>query len=202
MTPVYNGADSLSACLDSVRAQNYKNRIHLVADNASTDGSRQIAEGFAAQDPRIHVLSFRELPPVLENFNRAFAAIPSSAVYLKQLNVDDTLHPTCLEKMLAAAAATPRSLSSSVALPGIGRQSTKCSGAGCSTVGTPGCERNAARDLKYPRHAVGSADAHPSAGWSARRPGLRQVSPPRSRDTVVRHSLGDGGRPAASAYDW
>ena len=98
MTPVYNGADSLSACLDSVRAQNYKNRIHLVADNASTDGSRQIAEGFAAQDPRIHVLSFRELPPMLENFNRALAAIPSSAVYLKQLNVDDTLHPTCLEK--------------------------------------------------------------------------------------------------------
>jgi len=103
MTPVYNGADSLTACLESVRAQNYKNWIHLVADNASTDGSRQIAEKFAAQDPRVKVLSFRELLPMLENFNRALAAVPPSAVYLKQLHADDTLHPTCLEKMVAAA---------------------------------------------------------------------------------------------------
>ena len=65
MTPVYNGADSLTACLESVRAQNYKNWIHLVADNASTDGSRQIAERFAAQDPRVKVLSFREVLPML-----------------------------------------------------------------------------------------------------------------------------------------
>jgi len=103
MTPVYNGADSLAACLESVRLQNYKNWIHLVADNASTDGSRQIAEQFAAKDPRIKVLAFRELLPMLENFNRALAAVPPSAVYLKQLHADDTLHPACLEKMVAAA---------------------------------------------------------------------------------------------------
>lgn len=103
MTPVYNGADSLATCLDSIRAQSYKNWVHLIADNASTDGSRQIAERFAAQDSRVRVLSFRELLPMLENFNRALAAVPPSAVYLKQLHADDTLHPACLERMVAAA---------------------------------------------------------------------------------------------------
>lgn len=103
MTPVYNGADSLAACLESVRAQKYKNWIHLVADNASADGSRQIAERFAAQDARVKVISFRELLPMFENFNRALALVPPSAVYLKQLHADDTLDPTCLEKMVAAA---------------------------------------------------------------------------------------------------
>ena len=103
MTPVYNGADSLAACLESVRAQNYKNWIHLVADNASTDGSGEIAEAFAAQDPRVRVLSFREMLPMFENFNRALLAVPPSAVYLKQVHADDTLYPTCLEKMVAAA---------------------------------------------------------------------------------------------------
>ena len=107
MTPVHNGADSLAACLESVRAQNYKNWIHLVADNASTDGSREIAAQFAAQDPRVKVLSFRELLPMLENFNRVLAAVPPSAVYLKQLHADDTLHPTCIDKMVAAAERDP-----------------------------------------------------------------------------------------------
>lgn len=103
MTPVYNGADYLAGCLESVRAQNYKNWIHFVADNASTDGSLRIAETFAARDPRVKVLSFRELLPMFENFNRALAAVPPSATYLKQLHADDTLHPTCLEKMVQAA---------------------------------------------------------------------------------------------------
>ena len=53
------------------------------------------------------MLSFRELLPMLENFNRALAAVPPSAVYLKQLHADDTLHPACLEKMVAAAERDP-----------------------------------------------------------------------------------------------
>ncbi len=107
VTPVHNGADSLAACLESVRAQNYKHWIHLVADNASTDGTRQIAESFAASDPRVTVLSFRELLPMLENFNRALAEVPPTAVYLKQLHADDTLHPACLQIMVAAAERDP-----------------------------------------------------------------------------------------------
>src|SRR5262245_21053366 len=64
VTPVHNGADSLAACLESVRAQSYRNWCHLVVDNASTDATRNIADSRAAQDPRVKVLSFRELLPM------------------------------------------------------------------------------------------------------------------------------------------
>jgi Glycosyl transferase family 2 len=107
MTPVHNGAEFLAACLDSVRAQNYQNWIHLVVDNASTDATRQIAESFAATDPRVRVLSYRELLPMFENFNRALAEIPTAAVYLKQIHADDTLHPACLRTMVATAECDP-----------------------------------------------------------------------------------------------
>ena len=103
LTPVHNGADSLAGCLESVRAQSYRDWIHLVVDNGSTDATREIAESFAAQDPRVKVLSFRELLPMFENFNRALLAVPAQARYLKQLHADDTLHRDCLMKMVVAA---------------------------------------------------------------------------------------------------
>jgi glycosyltransferase involved in cell wall biosynthesis len=107
LTPVHNGADSLAACLESVRAQTYRDWIHLVVDNASTDRTRDIAESFAAKDARVSVLSFRELLPMFENFNRALLAVPSDARFLKQLHADDTLHPDCLLKMVVAAQNNP-----------------------------------------------------------------------------------------------
>ncbi|HZM92426.1 MAG TPA: glycosyltransferase family 2 protein [Vicinamibacterales bacterium] len=107
LTPVHNGADSLAACLESVRAQTYRDWIHLVVDNASTDATREIAGSFAAKDARVRVLSFRELLPMFENFNRALLAVPSEARYLKQLHADDTLHPDCLTKMVVAAQNAP-----------------------------------------------------------------------------------------------
>jgi glycosyltransferase involved in cell wall biosynthesis len=106
-TPVHNGGDSLAACLQSVRAQDYHNWIHLVADNASRDATRQIAESFAATDPRVKVLPFDEMLPMLENFNRGLAFVPSVARYLKQVHADDTIHPACLRTMVAAAERDP-----------------------------------------------------------------------------------------------
>ena len=108
VTPAHNAADYLGACLESVRAQSYRNWLHLVVDNASTDATREIAESFAAKDTRVKVLSFREFLPMFENFNRALAAVPSDARYLKQILADDTLHPDCLMTMVATAQNDPK----------------------------------------------------------------------------------------------
>ena len=108
VTPAYNAADYLAACLESVCAQSYRNWLHLVVDNASTDATREIAESFAAKDARVKVLSFRQFVPMFENFNRALAAVPPEARYLKQILADDTLHPDCLMAMVAAAQNDPQ----------------------------------------------------------------------------------------------
>jgi hypothetical protein len=107
LTPVHEGADTLAACLESVQAQDYRNWLHVVVDNASTDSTRQIAESFAAREPRVKVCSFSQLLPMMENFNRALSLVPSNARYLKQLHADDTLHPDCLRKTVAAAESDP-----------------------------------------------------------------------------------------------
>jgi glycosyltransferase involved in cell wall biosynthesis len=107
LTPVHDGAGTIAACLASVQAQDYSNWIHIVVDNASKDSTRQIAESLAALDPRVTVLSFTRLLPMLENFNRALALVPSEALYLKQLHADDTLRPGCLRAMVSAAERDP-----------------------------------------------------------------------------------------------
>jgi glycosyltransferase involved in cell wall biosynthesis len=107
LTPVHDGASSIAACLASVQAQDYRNWIHVVVDNASNDSTRHIAESVAAADPRVSVRSFGQLLPMLENFNRALALVPSDARYLKQLHADDALRPGCLRAMVDAAESDP-----------------------------------------------------------------------------------------------
>ncbi len=44
--PVYNGSSSLGRCLEAVVASDYPDYECIVVDDGSTDGSREIAEGF------------------------------------------------------------------------------------------------------------------------------------------------------------
>ena len=54
--PTYNGQDHLRSALDSLLAQTYTDFELLVSDNGSTDGTRAIAEEYAARDPRVRYL--------------------------------------------------------------------------------------------------------------------------------------------------
>jgi glycosyltransferase involved in cell wall biosynthesis len=57
VTPVYNGADFLAECIDSVLSQTYDNFEYLIVNNCSTDGTLAIALDYAKKDPRIRVHS-------------------------------------------------------------------------------------------------------------------------------------------------
>jgi glycosyltransferase involved in cell wall biosynthesis len=52
--PVYNGADLLDECLACLARQTFSDFKVLVFDNASTDGTAEIAKGWAARDDRFH----------------------------------------------------------------------------------------------------------------------------------------------------
>lgn len=54
--PVYNGENYLSESLDALLSQTYQDFELIISDNASTDGTQEICERYAAKDPRIRYL--------------------------------------------------------------------------------------------------------------------------------------------------
>src|SRR5262249_28592137 len=60
--PAKDEEEKLADCLASVCRQTYPNLEILVVDDRSTDRTAAIAARFAAQDPRVRVLSICELP--------------------------------------------------------------------------------------------------------------------------------------------
>ena len=54
--PVYNAAKYLERSLDSVSLQTYRNLEIIAVDDGSSDGSLNILETYAAQDPRYRVI--------------------------------------------------------------------------------------------------------------------------------------------------
>ena len=55
VTPVYNGADFLEECIESVLKQTYGNFEYLIVNNCSKDRTLDIALSYAQKDSRIRV---------------------------------------------------------------------------------------------------------------------------------------------------
>ncbi|WP_353186628.1 glycosyltransferase family A protein [Bosea sp. (in: a-proteobacteria)] len=107
VTPVYNGETFLKECIESVLSQTYRNWEYIILNNASTDGTLDIAEEYSRRDGRIRVLSNDELLPIIANHNKAFGLIAKDSKYCKVVSADDWIYPECLEKMVALAEAHP-----------------------------------------------------------------------------------------------
>lgn len=56
IVPVYNVAQYLPQCLDSIVRQTYAQLEILLVDDGSTDGSGQLCDEWAARDSRVHVI--------------------------------------------------------------------------------------------------------------------------------------------------
>lgn len=54
--PIYNTADYLERCIDSIINQTYKNLEIVLVDDGSTDGSGEICDKYASSDSRVCVL--------------------------------------------------------------------------------------------------------------------------------------------------
>jgi glycosyltransferase involved in cell wall biosynthesis len=107
VTPVYNGADYLSECIESVLLQTYENWEYVIVDNCSTDGTLEIARSYEARDPRIRVESPGVFVDLVESGNRSLRHISSSSKYTKVLHADDWLFSECLARMVELAEANP-----------------------------------------------------------------------------------------------
>ncbi|MDO8848052.1 MAG: glycosyltransferase family 2 protein [Coriobacteriia bacterium] len=98
VTAAYNAASTLAETVSSVFAQTRPDWELVIVDDGSTDATRQIAAGFAAEDPRVRVVS---------QANAGTAAARNAGVrearaeWLCMLDADDLLMPTFLERMIA-----------------------------------------------------------------------------------------------------
>lgn len=107
VTPMYNEAEHLEECIQSVLRQTYQNWEYIIVDNCSTDGSTAIAKSYAEKDARIRVVENKEFVKAIANFNGALKQISPDSKYCKIVFGDDWLFPECLEQMVAVAESNP-----------------------------------------------------------------------------------------------
>jgi len=56
ITPAYNAAHTLRACIESIRSQTYSDWEHIVVDDGSTDGTWRVLQTLASEDERLRVV--------------------------------------------------------------------------------------------------------------------------------------------------
>lgn len=103
--PVYNEERFLAQTLETLRVQTYTDFAVLICDNASTDGTQAIAEGFCRRDDRFHLYRHPVNCGGAGNFNFARAATDSPL--FMWLGGHDVLEPTFLERHVGALLADP-----------------------------------------------------------------------------------------------
>src|SRR5437016_3140632 len=107
ITPVYNEANYLAECIDSVLAQTYSNWDYTIVDNCSTDCSLQIAQDYARRNQRIRVIANDRFVAPIANHNIAFRSISPSSTYCKLLAGDDWLYPEFIARSVEVAEKYP-----------------------------------------------------------------------------------------------
>jgi GT2 family glycosyltransferase len=107
VTPVYNGAEYLAECLESILVQTYPNWELVILDNRSTDATLEIARRYASKDSRIRVCENPQFLPAIQNHNAALRLISPGSKYCKMVFADDWIYRECLERMVAVAEENP-----------------------------------------------------------------------------------------------
>ena len=103
--PVYNGENFLAESLDALLAQTYTDFELIVSDNGSTDRTGEIAQRYAAQDPRVRYVHH----PVNRGstFNHNVTIELARGELFKWVSHDDLYHPELLQRCVEAVDARP-----------------------------------------------------------------------------------------------
>jgi glycosyltransferase involved in cell wall biosynthesis len=93
--PVYNGGAYLEAAVESLFRQTYQDFDLLIADNASTDDTPEVAARLAARDRRVRVVRNGRNLGATANFRRVLGE--ATGPYFKWACADDWCAPDLLE---------------------------------------------------------------------------------------------------------
>lgn len=97
--PVYNGAETLATALTSLLGQDFGDFELVILDNASTDGTEEIARSFAATDRRITYVRQPRNMGAVANFEGVLDR--TSGPLFMWAAADDTRDPSWLTKAVA-----------------------------------------------------------------------------------------------------
>ncbi|MCR6110892.1 glycosyltransferase family 2 protein [Bacillus sp. A301a_S52] len=115
IVPVYNVADFVLPCLNSIRAQTFKNIEVLIINDGSRDGSADLCEEFARTDDRF---------TVIHQQNAGLSAARNTGIkraagsYLAFIDGDDKIDPLMLETLFQLC----ESSKSEIAVCGMGKE--------------------------------------------------------------------------------
>ncbi|MBH3339241.1 glycosyltransferase [Pseudomonas mendocina] len=98
--PLYNTADYIAECLDSVLAQTLKEVEVIVVDDGSTDGGDKLVEQYCARYPQVKLLRQERKR---QGAARNLALAHAKGEYVSFLDSDDTIPVDAYEKMVAVA---------------------------------------------------------------------------------------------------
>lgn len=101
--PIYNLADYLPQCLDSVQGQSYENIQVLLVNDGSTDVSPAICQEYVLRDSRFQLID-KANSGVSDSRNQALDR--AEGKYIQFLDGDDWLTPDATETLVHAAEST------------------------------------------------------------------------------------------------
>jgi glycosyltransferase involved in cell wall biosynthesis len=96
--PAYNAGKYISFAIGSLIAQSYSNIEIIVSDNASTDSTREIVEGYMLLDKRVRCLANETNVGYCGNIARLIEAAANEIVAV--FHADDVYEPTIIEEEL------------------------------------------------------------------------------------------------------
>jgi len=104
VVPTFNECENLPQIVPAILAQDARVEI-LVVDDGSPDGTGQLADAFAAQDPRVHVLHRTSKQGLGRAYLAAFAwALEKNYAFVFEMDADFSHDPKNLTRFIDAAA--------------------------------------------------------------------------------------------------
>lgn len=103
--PVFNEVQFIEETLESIRNQSYRDFKVFITDNASTDGTSDIAKKFCLRDHRFTYVRQSHNIGAFDNFMYSLAATDSE--YVMMFSGHDLIAPTFLEKHVKNLDANP-----------------------------------------------------------------------------------------------
>ena len=100
IVPVYNAAQTLSACVAALQTQTFADWEAIFVNDGSVDQSEQLLQSFAAADPRIRVLSQDNAGPAAA---RNAALQHAKGEWITFVDADDGIPAHYLEQLNAAS---------------------------------------------------------------------------------------------------